>query len=383
MKTFCFNICISGISSGEHNIYGHWRPTLGRCRPWFPCAACFDIHDSQAAKATSAYRDKLVDIFNRIERFFYRLEIYTGITPTMAMREMITEIMVEVLMILAIATKEVKRGQLSELMSRRFMIIRLTGYLEKYMKKLIGNTEIEDSLNRLDRLTLEEALMASAELLKVTHGVDGKVMVVDDRVKGVEGKVQDVHSDVQDVARDVQSVEGRVQDVLSDVQDVGGKVQGIEGGVQDILCDVQDVGHKVQTVEGKVQDVRDDVQDVGDNVQHVDDRLQGIGSDVKDISSDVREVDIILDQVASSLSRYHLLTVPSAQTYSQGSSSEIVFYDGFRPQIHLSIITSHPKPITTAQLNGSFKAVYSMNGNPPTLLCGYTESVRFLLAFII
>ena len=296
---------------------------------------------------------------------------------------MIIEIMVEVLLILAIVTKEVKRGQLSELISRRFMTIRLSGYLEKYMKKLIGNTEIEDSLNRLDRLTLEEALMASTELLKVTHGVDGKLMVVDDRVKGVQGKVQDVQSDVQDVARNVQTVEGRVQDVLSDVQDVGGMVQGIEGGVQDILCDVQDVGNQVQGIERKVQDVRDDVQDVGDNVQLVDDRVRGIGSDVKDISSDLRGVDIKLDHVTRSLSRYHLLTVPSAQTYSQGISSEIVFYDGFRPQIHVSIITRHPKPITTAQPNGSFKAVYSINGNPPILLCGYTENVRLLLAFII
>ena len=348
------------------------------------------ISDCQAAKDTSASRDKLVDIFYRIEHFFHRLEIYTGITPSMAMRDMIIEIMVEVLLILAIVTKGVKRGQLSELISRRFMIIRLSDYLEKYMKKLIGNTEIEDSLNRLDRLTLEEALMASAELLRVTHGVDGKVMVVndrvkgvDDRVKGVEGKVQDVHSDVQDVARNVQTVEGRVQDVLSDVQDVGGMVQGIEGGVQDILCDVQGVGNQVQGVERKVQDVRDDLQDVGDNIQHVDDRLQGIGSDVKDISSDLRGVDIKLDHVTRSLSRYYLLTVPSAQTYSQGISSEIVFYDGFRPQIHVSIITPHPKPITTAQPNGSFKAVYSINGNPPILLCGYTENVRLLLAFII
>ena len=272
----------------------------------------------------------------------------------MAMRDIIIEIVVEVLAILAIATKEVKRGQMSELMSRTSMINRLTACLEKYMKKLIGNTEIEDSLNRLDRLTQEEALMASAELLQITHGVDDRV--------------QDVHTDVQDVGRKVQGIEGRVQDVLSDVQDVGVKVQGIEGGVQDIHCDVQDV--------------RDDMQDVGDKVQGVDDQVQGIGSVVKDISNEVRGVDIKLDQVTRSLSPYHLLIVPSAQTHSQGINSEIVFYDGFRPQIHLSIITSHPKPITTARLNGSFKAVYSINGNPLTLLCGYMENVRFL-AFII
>jgi hypothetical protein len=79
-------------------------------------------HGSQAAKDASASQDKLIDLFNRTERFFRRLEIYTGITPTTAMTDIIIEIMVEVLVILAIATKEVKRGRLSELMSRRFII---------------------------------------------------------------------------------------------------------------------------------------------------------------------------------------------------------------------------------------------------------------------
>ena len=74
------------------------------------------------AKDASASRDKLIDILNRIERFFHRLEIYIGITPTTAMTDMIVEIMVEVLTILGIATKEVKRGRFSELMSCIFTL---------------------------------------------------------------------------------------------------------------------------------------------------------------------------------------------------------------------------------------------------------------------
>jgi hypothetical protein len=87
-----------------------------------PRPSYFDTNGSQAAKDASASQGKLVDLFNRIERFFHRLEIYTGITPTMAMRDIIIGIMVEVLTTLAIMTKEVKRGRLSELMSRRFTI---------------------------------------------------------------------------------------------------------------------------------------------------------------------------------------------------------------------------------------------------------------------
>ena len=80
-----------------------------------PCATYFDTHGSQAAKDVSASRDKLIDLFDSIEHYFRRLEIYTGFSPTMAMTEIVIDIMAEVLTILAIATKEAKRGRLSGL----------------------------------------------------------------------------------------------------------------------------------------------------------------------------------------------------------------------------------------------------------------------------
>jgi hypothetical protein len=77
---------------------------------------------------------------------------------------------------------------------------------EKYLKKLIGRTEIEDALKRLDKLTQEEARMAAAQNLKVAHtvdkrvegvadtviAIDNRVTVVDDRVKVVDNKVMEV-----------------------------------------------------------------------------------------------------------------------------------------------------------------------------------------------
>jgi hypothetical protein len=57
----------------------------------------------------------LVDIFVRVEGFFKRLESYTEVQPTAAMSDVIVNIMTEVLTVLAIATKEVKRGRSSEL----------------------------------------------------------------------------------------------------------------------------------------------------------------------------------------------------------------------------------------------------------------------------
>lgn len=54
------------------------------------------------------------------------------------------------------------------------------GYLEKYLKKLVGRADVEDALGRLDRLTQEEALMAAAQGLETTQGVNDKLNVVMD-----------------------------------------------------------------------------------------------------------------------------------------------------------------------------------------------------------
>jgi hypothetical protein len=53
------------------------------------------------------------------------------------------------------------------------------------LKKLTGNTDIEDGLAKLDKLTQEEARMASAEQLKMMHSVKGTVEGVDDKIDQV------------------------------------------------------------------------------------------------------------------------------------------------------------------------------------------------------
>ena len=104
---------------------------------------------------------------------------YTEIRPTEAMTDIIVKIMVEVLNIFAIATKEIKQGRTSELTTPPFICIGPTDRRsEKYLKRLIGKTDIEDALRRLDKLTQEEVRMATAQLLKITQGVDDTVNLV-------------------------------------------------------------------------------------------------------------------------------------------------------------------------------------------------------------
>jgi hypothetical protein len=59
------------------------------------------------------------------------------------------------------------------------------GCSEKYGKRLIGKTDMEDALKRLDRLTQEESRMIVAENLRVTHAVDDRVANVNDKVTEV------------------------------------------------------------------------------------------------------------------------------------------------------------------------------------------------------
>ncbi|KAH9169397.1 hypothetical protein EDB89DRAFT_2099004 [Lactarius sanguifluus] len=133
-----------------------------------------------AAKDVAASTDALAELFERIGFFFNRLETYTEVTPTAAMTNIITEIMVEVLTIFGIATKELRRGS-----------------AKRFLKRLAGRTDLEDAVKKLDRLTQEEARMALAEVLRITHSVRDEVEVVDGKVVDVGDKVQRVDEKVQ------------------------------------------------------------------------------------------------------------------------------------------------------------------------------------------
>jgi hypothetical protein len=66
----------------------------------------------------------------------------------------------------------------------------------KYLKKLIGKRDIEAALNRLDRLTQDEARMAIMQVLKVAHHIKNGAEIVGDQVNGVDHKVKDVSDKV-------------------------------------------------------------------------------------------------------------------------------------------------------------------------------------------
>ena len=50
--------------------------------------------------------------------------------------------------------------------------------VEKFAKKMLGDSEIEATVQRLDRLTQDEARMTVAQTLGVVHGLVGNVKVI-------------------------------------------------------------------------------------------------------------------------------------------------------------------------------------------------------------
>jgi hypothetical protein len=135
----------------------------------------------QAAIAVETGYDALIDLFECVSNFLSRLLIYTELPSTSTMSGILITIMAEVLSVLALATKQIKQGRFSRL-SMGHIHIPIIAKLgtEKFAKKLLGENEIEAVIQRLDRLTLDEARLTIAQTLQVVHGLVNNVKVVMD-----------------------------------------------------------------------------------------------------------------------------------------------------------------------------------------------------------
>jgi hypothetical protein len=105
---------MAGILTWKGYFRRCWCPSLSTYPPQCLPRGRHDTYVSQAAKDVQKSQDTLIDIFERVEGFFRRLEIYAAVQPTTEMMDTIIQIMVEILSILGIATKEIKESRLSE-----------------------------------------------------------------------------------------------------------------------------------------------------------------------------------------------------------------------------------------------------------------------------
>ena len=72
-----------------------------------------DIQAYQAVKGVMNDYDGLVDLFESIDHFLNRLDIYTKIPRTVGMTEIVVKILVELLSTLALATTNIMQGKSS------------------------------------------------------------------------------------------------------------------------------------------------------------------------------------------------------------------------------------------------------------------------------
>jgi hypothetical protein len=112
-----------------------------------------------------------VDLFGRIDDFFKRFKVYTESSPTTELWEVLVNVVVEVLSILSIVTKELEQGPTSASSSSDSTRYPSYPSSEKYLKKLVGRTDIEHALRKLDNMIQGEHGMATAQLLKAANDI--------------------------------------------------------------------------------------------------------------------------------------------------------------------------------------------------------------------
>ena len=94
------------------------------------------------------------------------------------MHEMVIKILVELLGTLALVTKQLKQGKTSEPTFGEVLCYLTRSNAEKIVKKLFGEKDVEAILQRLDRLTGEEARTTAAETLEVVYCLIQNMKVV-------------------------------------------------------------------------------------------------------------------------------------------------------------------------------------------------------------
>ena len=106
--------------------------------------------------------------------------MYTDMPLTDGMMDILVKIMVEVLSVLALATKQIKKGRLSKCIPSSYSALSQNAS-EKFARVLLkSGGDIEAVLQRLDRLTQEEARMTSTQTFEVVYCLVNTIKLVMD-----------------------------------------------------------------------------------------------------------------------------------------------------------------------------------------------------------
>jgi len=109
----CFNVILLGPLPTSKGCLCRHRCSPG-CTSLQHHRISSDTPSFQAASGVSSSYDALLELFECLGNFLKRLEIYTNIPPTPIMTDIIVKILLALLSVLALATKQIKQGRFSE-----------------------------------------------------------------------------------------------------------------------------------------------------------------------------------------------------------------------------------------------------------------------------
>jgi hypothetical protein len=98
------------------------------------------------------------------------------------------------------------------------------------MKRLMGKTDVEDALERLDMLTQEENLITVARAFKATHEVHELTQHVDTKVTVVEEVLQQVDGNVRATQDNVMEIQELAYDIKEGTRTIDGNVKVAKDG---------------------------------------------------------------------------------------------------------------------------------------------------------
>jgi ABC-type transporter Mla subunit MlaD len=182
--------------------------------------------------------------------------------------------MAQTLSILALSTKAMKNGRISGLSHDQSSILADFGP-EKFWKKIIGETNVDDALQRLDLLTREESLMAVANILGLADHVDGNVEQIKAFAESTDGNVEQIKAfaestddNVEQIKAFAESTDGNVEQIKVLAESTGGNVGQIKILAENTDDNVEQIKVLAESTNGRVQEIDQTVKAVEERTRY-------------------------------------------------------------------------------------------------------------------
>ena len=230
-------------------------------------------HSIQVVKDVIASYETLISLFECTQYFLQRLSRYMTTSLTPEMTELLAKILAQVLSVLALSTKEMKDRRISVLLY--FKDFSLADYkTEKFMKRLIGKTEVEDGLQRLDMLTKEENLMTAACTLEATGEIRRDVDVVKDDTRDIKEDTRDIKEDTRGIKDNTCEIKDDTRDIKEDARNIRDDTRSIKDDTRSIKVDTRDIKGDTRGIKEDTCDIKEDTRNIKDDTHNISDNLE-------------------------------------------------------------------------------------------------------------